>query len=77
MCFEAVRLESKRRVECALEAARGPRCCVIFSKRLEPQILLFEDGWESALHCNPQLLCQLCVHVQVCRRQSKEALVSF
>lgn len=76
MCFEAAHLESKRKVECVLEAARGLRCCLVFSKCLEPQILVFEDGQESALHCNPQLLCQLCVHLQVCRQHSK-FVVSF
>lgn len=63
---------------CVLEAARGPRCCVVFRKCLEPQILVFEGGRESALHRNPQLLCQLCVHLQVCMQHSKEGLlVSF
>lgn len=46
-----------------LEAARGPKCCLIFSKCLEPQILLLEGGQESTLHHYPQLLCQLCAHV--------------
>jgi len=78
VCFEAACLESKRRVGFVLEAARGPRCCVVFSKCLEPRILVFEDGQESALHRNPQLLCQLCVHLQVCRQHSEEGLcVSF
>lgn len=36
-----------------LEAARGPKCCLIFSKGLEPQILVFDGGQESTLHHYP------------------------
>lgn len=75
MCCEAVRLESKRRMECAVVAARGLRCCVIFGKCLEPQRLVSEAGQESISCCSPQLLYQLCVHLQVHRQQSKEGVI--
>lgn len=55
VCFEAARLGSKRRVGCAVRAARGPRCCVVFSKCLEPQILGSEDEQESGLRVTAQL----------------------
>lgn len=55
-----------------LEAGRGPKCCLVFSKCLDPQILVSEGGQESALHHYPQLLCQLCAQGWVRRQHSTQ-----
>lgn len=57
-----------------LEAARGPKCCLIFSKCLEPQILVFEGGQESTLHCYPAAMSAVC-SLQVRRQPSTQGVV--